>query len=551
MADTEFEAIKPEDVEPEHAVEAIRPEDVEPEHQSAAKADGPSRGAAAVAGVRQLGTFGFSDELGAGMQSALSGFEPGVYTKARDENRAEDKAARDAHPGYYYGAGAPAAVATSLALPGVKAAQGAGALAKLGATAVNGVAQGALAGAGDSEANTPGGVAKDSAWGGVAGGLGGAVLHGVGSSAKWAGGKLLNGLIEAGATAKDLARMGVDISKLTLGQMNPEGAMAQLEESGQHAIASGNVIRGQREAGNQAWRDAALSRGMAPYSPLPAGSTAERLTAAKASFNAPYGAVGDNPVKTAGPGEQSLRDQLRKSFADVVADPGPRATDADRSALLKSLNNEVTALPYEPGKPNSVQDLIGLRHNIRTDLAGEDNTQVAKLLRNSEGAVTDNIEKNLPEHARQSLRDTDKQYSLYKTLEKANANAGDNPAGLMPQHLSSAVKSATEEGAYARGGGGDLRELAQLGRESLQTKTPPTGVRALMSLFPGSHHIQAPVAAIANTDSVKRALLGQTGAQEKTRALLEAMKSNPALGKALERGGLRGLIEAYSAAEHP
>jgi hypothetical protein len=480
--------------------------------------------------VQNLGTLGWGDELGAALQGALAkatgtGEFGETYRQARGENRHESAAAKAAHPGYYYGAGAPAALASSIAMPGLKAAQGAGLGLRALVGAGNGALQGAVAGAGDSEAETAGDVAKDALKGGALGGTVGAVLPVAGGAAR----ALLRGVVKPSAAAQELARLGVDTSKLTLGQLNPEGAMAQIEEAGQHAIGSGNVIRGQREAGTQAWRDAVLKKATAPGWGLgPKGDTADKLAGAYETFKPAYEQIGAHAIESAGPGQQSIGDQLRKAFQGAVEDQGVLATDADRAAIGKYLQNQASALKLQPGQASTVGDLQAVRGTVRKDLAqalsgASPNYSSAKLLKNAERALSEHIEQNLPTRAQGLLRDTDARYALYKTVEDAVGRAGDKAEGLMPTHLSAAVKAATENGAYARGGGGELRELAAAGREALQAKSPPTGVRALMQAIPGSHYVQSPVAAVANMDAPKRALLGQTKPQLAMQALADAL----------------------------
>lgn len=136
-----------------------------------------SAGKAALKGVQDIPTAGFGDELGGAFQAALAKLsgdpqmDPAeVYRVARNENRAESKAAADQHPLEYYGAGAAAALPIAAATPGMKAAQGAGLLARMGVAGVNGLAQGALAGLGNSEAEDVPGAAKDALTGGLIGG---------------------------------------------------------------------------------------------------------------------------------------------------------------------------------------------------------------------------------------------------------------------------------------------------------------------------------------------------------------------------------------------
>lgn len=135
-------------------------------------------------GLAQGATFGFADEL-AGAAESLIG--PKTYQQARDESRANFKAAQDANP-WTYGAGElGGAVGTSL-IPGAIAAKGVGAVAKgAGAIAKMGAAgQGALysgiAGLGGSEAKDIGGqfydAGKSALLGGATAGLMGKITRG-------------------------------------------------------------------------------------------------------------------------------------------------------------------------------------------------------------------------------------------------------------------------------------------------------------------------------------------------------------------------------------
>ncbi|HUG49870.1 MAG TPA: hypothetical protein VLZ78_02625 [Terrimesophilobacter sp.] len=136
-----------------------------------ARSRGPAPGALASVGrgLVQGASFGFADEIGGAIGSLLSGKS---YQEVRDEIRTGDKAAEAAHP-LLYGAGQlGGGIATSL-IPGVNVAKGATAAQ----TALNLGAQGAIAGAGASEANTPGGVLTDAAAGGVLGAGVGGLLH--------------------------------------------------------------------------------------------------------------------------------------------------------------------------------------------------------------------------------------------------------------------------------------------------------------------------------------------------------------------------------------
>lgn len=174
--------------------------------------DGPGVGTAAVMGAGNAASFGFNDEAG-GFLGALAEkvgltSQPEIvraqtregvpiqnaaadaqeaqtfgdrYRANRDEIRGVDAAAREAHPFAYHGAG----IAASVANPALAAGRGAGVVERIGTAA----GQGALAGAGNSEADSLGGSAWDALAGGVAGGATAGVLEGAGAAIRGAPGR--------------------------------------------------------------------------------------------------------------------------------------------------------------------------------------------------------------------------------------------------------------------------------------------------------------------------------------------------------------------------
>lgn len=128
-------------------------------------------------------TFGFGDEIAAGLESAFSNRK---YSEVRDEIRAKNDAAKEAHPWLYGGA----ELVSGLVLPGGAAAKagmaaGKGLLAGAGAAAKVGAKLGAISGVGHGDADlTKGdvsGAALEAAGGAALGAATGAV------SAKLAG----------------------------------------------------------------------------------------------------------------------------------------------------------------------------------------------------------------------------------------------------------------------------------------------------------------------------------------------------------------------------
>lgn len=145
----------------------------------------PGRVMSFLRGAKQGATLGFGDEISGALESA---FSDKSYTQARDEARANDKAAQGAHP-WLYGAGGIAGGAASAFVPGLNVAKAGtaiagarGILAGAGTAAKIGAGFGAVSGLGSSDADLTQGefgrAALHTGIGAVLGGATGGVLQG-------------------------------------------------------------------------------------------------------------------------------------------------------------------------------------------------------------------------------------------------------------------------------------------------------------------------------------------------------------------------------------
>lgn len=169
------------------------------------------------AGIGQGLTFGFNDEIGAGI-GAASNTVQGVfgggtgedtadfYRRVRDENRDYLKDAEDQHGIAYMGGNIAGSIPT--ALVGGLGASGA---RLLGRAALEGAAYGA----GGSNADTIGGVASDAALGGAVGGLTAGALNRVGAVVSPRVAPLVDRLMKAGVelTPTQILKAGGGVSK--------------------------------------------------------------------------------------------------------------------------------------------------------------------------------------------------------------------------------------------------------------------------------------------------------------------------------------------------
>ena len=132
----------------------------------------PGRLEALGRGALQGVSFGFSDEVTGALESI---FTDKTYQRARDEARAANARAQQAHSGFYGGGEIAGGIAGAF-VPGLDIAEGAG----LGTVAAKSAVAGALGGVGTSEATDVGGLAKSAGIGALEGAGGGAIAHGVG-----------------------------------------------------------------------------------------------------------------------------------------------------------------------------------------------------------------------------------------------------------------------------------------------------------------------------------------------------------------------------------
>ena len=420
---------------------------------------------------------------------------------------------------------------------------------------VRGVAEGAAQGALMAE---PGSKTAGAVYGGALGGI----LPAAGTVA----GKVAHGVKRTPEAARLLAE-GVD---LTPGQMNPGGVLNQMEEAWQSVPGVGAVIKGARDNAQRSFQRRAAEVAAAPGTKIAAGEADDMLEQAYKSFEPLYDQakgfkIGYPGVYRVAGGDLPLRSFGQKPglLRRAAYDRGVRADDATRKSVAGWLENQLTRISGKGAGPTTSDALMDLRSKIRAEArkaaaAGDD--AAADLLGNGEKAVTDAIESQLPPDALSALRTADSRYGLYKQLEDAVARSKDMPGGFTPAKLSEAVASANRglgKGAYARGGGGPLRDLASDGTASLNMRSPPTGQRLAAIGIPAAGAAANPALAtgvgagmlgMVGTQTGRRLAAGATRPQQLAQALEEAMRQRiadpyrAALPEYLQRAAVAGFL---------
>jgi hypothetical protein len=206
--------------------------------------------------------------------------------------------------------------------------------------------------------------------------------------------------------------------------------------------------------------------------------------------------------------------------------------------------------------PDEAGSLLQVRSNIRDALRDAERGQdfeTARLLEDAEHVLTGELRSQLPPHTNILLKAADVAYHHHKVIEDAAGRAGPEGA-FSPAQLWAAVKKSVERGRLARGGGGELRDLAHRGIETVAKDSPITGARLLAKL-PASIPVigkllsegQQGFSALANVGPIKSALLGETGIQRLGGRLLDALRQKgiqPAVARAIANQSAQTATEA-------
>lgn len=143
------------------------------------KPDVPGWESALAGGVDAL-TFGFADELSAGLKTGAGLW--GNYDQTLQEERARLQSEQEANPAEYFGGQVAGAVGTAVALPGIGPLRTLGTLGRIGEGVATGAGYGALYGAGSANgslADLGRGAVVGAGIGGASGGLGAGAVEGL------------------------------------------------------------------------------------------------------------------------------------------------------------------------------------------------------------------------------------------------------------------------------------------------------------------------------------------------------------------------------------
>lgn len=308
--------------------------------------------------------------------------------------------------------------------------------------------------------------------------------------------------------AQRLWSEGVGLSE---GQKNRTGWRNQIEEAMTSLPFVGPMIEKNRLSARNQYTNMVINKGKAPGTDLiPDGPIAGQVDAMLKGYGsdtgyAPFQGVPIN-ISTIG-----KRFSNAINTSEVIA--GQDVRDAVTRELTHQLSISGRAALQNGGKDIPSEVLLAMRSRLRDAIRSEalgagKMTPKARIYKVAEKELTSVIEDGFAGAAQKAetagnkeaaatfgrmaddLRGVDAQYHKAAVIADAVARAGDQPGGMTPSHLSDAVAAATTDLSYARGGGGELRELARAGKEVFDTVSRPTGQRLAllktMSRIPGA-----------------------------------------------------------------
>lgn len=397
-----------------------------------------------------------------------------------------------------------------------------GSLARMGAPVARQMAKpvvrGAVEGAGQGALMADPGSGSE---GLVAGALAGTVLPGAMAGT----GKLARGATRT-PEAQHLMDRGVE---LTPGQMNPRGFINQIEETTTSLPGQGAWVSEARNNARRSYNQAAAREAAAPGATIKTQDDPRAmLDDAYNSFEPLYDQAKGFPIVTAGG-----KPVIVNNGANV-----PLAQELTRILSAKGVTNKVrnkakTFLENEFSRDlKTSDDLLKMRSSIRTRIRNAnssvgDSNEIGDeigLLEQAEKAITQVLDSQLPPGPLQTLRAADQKYAQFKVYEAAMRKAGDKADGFTPSQLAMVVRDNADPGSYARGkAGGEPREFARAGVETLEQRAPVTGARMLT--LPNVPIVRdamaAPFSLMAGTKTGRRLAAGMTKPQRAAVAMAQ------------------------------
>lgn len=423
---------------------------------------------------------------------------------------------------------------TAMLAPATMGLEGAAGLTGLGAKALSiPLLRGALEGAGQGALMADPG---QKGMGSLVGAGTGMVIPALGMAAN----KLSYG-INRTPEAQELMDRGV---RLTPGQMNPEGVVNKVEENVRGFPFVGNTVENARNRAQNDFQRGVIEEASAPGYKLQSSSSDanELFQEAQDSYKPLYQAAEGFKVQPLDPTRnQTLARSLQDAANDKTVGAGADIRQNAQDFLEGKFNASAEKAQSTGGWKS--EHLIQLRSAINEEIRGAGQDQAGKkyaqLLRAARDRVTDSINAQIPPEAAQALQTANDAYPKLAIIRDAIKRGGDQASGFTPAQLSQAVRQATDNNEYARGGG-LMRDWSGPGRDIFTERNPRTGHAfgtAGILGYLGLHHpyMTLPAAAaglgLVGTDVGRNLVSGQTAPQLYSQKLIEALQNSTTAGE--------------------
>lgn len=398
----------------------------------------------------------------------------------------------------------------------------AGLLTKAAGLAAEGAAGGEL---------TAGNAGEGAAWSLGLGGAGGALK------------RLVGGSKNVTPEARRLLDEGVD---LTPGQMNPRGAVAQLEQGAERLPGLGAFVQDHRRKLIPSAMRKLFEKEFGDA--VPEGAGFDELVR---ETNKKLGAKYDEVRAAAGGVKAGGGNQLQQEWSRAVNSPDLLVSPEARQASGRWLAGQLDALKTR-GNAVSAEDLLTIRSRIRDEVRKAHKTgqgpavERAEVLELAEEAITKQVNAALPAPAQKLLQETDALYAKYKPLEKAGFQAASRAGGEPTVgQLVGALKQQAGQSRWAGRGGGRNQQFLEDVRDAAETTLRPTGASLPATVVSGG---LMPLIGLGMTKTGKRLYSGRTGAQRAAQRAAGAAKATPGVRELVEilRRGSAGALADHT-----
>ena len=308
---------------------------------------------------------------------------------------------------------------------------------------------------------------------------------------------LLRGMAPKSQAASALPEAVQD--KLSLGQSVdtstlPGKVLATTEEKLTSVPVIGDAVANRRAGGVDAWREDLLNR-VSPEGFSAAGdNTREKLASIYGEYGKRYAAalrgqtippsrlfesqmlkIGSDP-KSGVPSDvrQKIVDDTMEYYRSMFHGNTPPSGPAGVGVVPQGGHRGTTVGIDAENAKGFEAFLAGKARQYRKAATTPGSEDIAKMYENMERAWSVAYRRSLPSSSRKSIKDLDKGYAPYKTVERAAEAVGNDGGNFTPDQLLNAVKARTPGPKFARQQG-ILQPEAQNARIALKNRVPNSG----------------------------------------------------------------------------